>query len=88
MDQDYFSEGEIEQFRKRKVKIEINAAKRLIENGIDPLEITNNLIHETFEIMRNGIRSKNPELNQSQTEEEVMYLVKLAEFINKKGKKR
>jgi len=88
LDQDYFSEGEIEQFRKRKVKIEINAAKRLIENGIDPLEITNNLIHEAFEIMRNGIRSKNPELSQSQTEEEVMYLVKLAEFINKKGKKR
>lgn len=88
MDQDYFSEGEIEQFRKRKVKIEINAAKRLIENGIDPLEITNNLIHEAFEIMRNGIRSKNPELSQSQTEEEVMYLVKLAESINKKGKKR
>lgn len=88
MDQDYFSEAEIDQFRKRKIKIEIKAAKRLIENGIDPLEITNNLIHETFEIMRNGIRSKNPELNQSQIEEKVIKLVKLAEFINKKGKKR
>ena len=88
MDQDCFSEAEIDQFRKRKLKIEIKAAKRLIESGIEPLEITNNLIHEMYEIMRNAIRSKNLELSQSQIEEKVIELVKLAEFINKKGKKR
>ena len=88
MDQDYFSEAEIDQFRKRKLKIEIKAAKGLIESGIEPLEITNKLIHEMYEIMRNAIRSKNLELSQSQIEEKIIELVKLAEFINKKGKKR
>lgn len=83
-DQNSFSEAEIDQFRIRKIKIEINAAKKLIESGIEPLEIANNLIHEMYEIRRNGIRSKNLELSQSQIEEKVIERVKLAEFINKK----
>ena len=42
--------------RKQKVQKEIEAARRLINNKIDILEIADKFIHNTFEIVKEGIR--------------------------------
>jgi len=58
--------------RKQKVQKEIEAARRLIKKNVDMLEMADKFIHEVFELMKEGIFTRNPELS----EEEVQQIVK------------
>jgi len=58
--------------RKQKVQKEIEAARRLIEKNVDILEIADKFIHSTFELMRDGISSRNVD----QTEEEIQQRIR------------
>jgi len=50
--------------RKQKVQKEIEAARRLIEKNVDILEIADKFIHSTYELMKEGISTRNVELSE------------------------
>jgi hypothetical protein len=68
--------------RKEKVQKEIETARRLIKNKVNILEIADNFIHSVFEIMKDGISSRNVDLS----EEEIYQKVRNNLALNQKLK--
>ena len=68
--------------RKQKVQKEIEAARRLIKNKVDILEIADKFIHNVFELMKDGMSIRNAELS----EEEIHQKIKKNLFFKEKLK--
>ncbi|MHA1266638.1 MAG: hypothetical protein ACTSRS_15490 [Candidatus Helarchaeota archaeon] len=43
---------------------EINAARRLLNSNVEPLEIADKFIHEMFELMKDGINKRYPGISE------------------------
>jgi hypothetical protein len=52
------------EIRKAKIRKEIESARRLLASGNEPLQVADGFIHETFRIMEDGFRKRNPSLGQ------------------------
>jgi len=75
--------------RKKKLQNEIQSAIRIIKKKIEPLEIADKFIHDTFEIMKDGISYNYPELSESnvlQKVRDVLSLARKIQIFQKRGK--
>ncbi|TFG25458.1 MAG: hypothetical protein EU529_01085 [Promethearchaeota archaeon] len=75
--------------RKKKLQDEIQSAIRIIKKKIEPLEIADKFITDTFEIMKDGISRNYPELSESNIHQKVRDLLSLArkiQILQKRGK--
>ena len=61
----HYSRDELDQIRKKKLKMAIISAKRILQKG-KVLEIADKFIHETIKLMENGIIKRNPNLTQKE----------------------
>ena len=84
----YLSRQELYSIRKDKLLREIEAAKRLIESGIEPLKVADEFIHDTFKLMEYGIIRRYPELNPKEVKKKVRENLVLIEKIKSLRKKR
>ena len=57
--------------RKQKVQKEIEAARRLIKNKVDILEIADTFIHNVFELMKDGISIRNADLSEEEIHQKI-----------------
>ena len=57
--------------RRQKVQKEIEAARRLIKNKVDILEIADNFIHSMFELMKDGMSIRNAELSEEEIHQKI-----------------
>jgi len=67
--------------RKKKIKDEIEAAIRLLKRKIEPLEVADKFIHETFELMKDGISNRYPELTEKEIEQKIIDTLSFKEKI-------
>ncbi len=58
--------------RKEKLLKEIESARRLLEQGIEPLKVADQFIRDTFRIVEQGIIEKNPELTKKEIKQIVL----------------
>jgi hypothetical protein len=58
------SEEEILQHRIHKLKAEIEAARRIKELGLDPLQLWDQLTHSVLEMAKEGLRKQFPEYSE------------------------
>ncbi|MHA1670160.1 MAG: hypothetical protein ACTSV5_06220 [Promethearchaeota archaeon] len=84
---DLISKNNLFLLRKQKVQKEIEAAKRLIEKNVDILEIADKFIHNTFELMREGISNRNVDLTEEEIQQQIRKNLSFKEKI-KASKKR
>jgi len=68
---DIFSRKYLFLLRKQKIQKEIEAARRLIKNNADILEIADKFIHNTFELMKDGISNRNPDLTEVEIHQQI-----------------
>ena len=74
--------------RKKKLKAEIQAAIRIIDKDIKPLEIADEFISNSFTIMMEGVSNKYPELSERdlfQEVREILSLHKKMKIYRKRG---
>ena len=69
---EYYSRDTLYLLRIQKIQKEIEAAKRLIKRNFDNLEIADKFIHNSFELIKDGISLRNEDL----TEEEIHNIIK------------
>jgi len=69
--------------RKKKLQDEIQAAKRILKEDIDPLEIGDDFIHNIFKLMKDGIVQKYPELSEIETLQKMRDSLTLTRKIKK-----
>jgi len=79
----YLTRKEIYSIRKEKLRIEIEAAKRLIQKKIEPIEIFDSFFHNTIKIVEDGILSRNPDLTQEEVFQKIVENFNIAEKIKK-----
>lgn len=75
--------------RKRKIQDEIQAAIRILKKEVEPLEIADKFIHDTFELMKEGISHKFPELSEKELLQKVrdtLSLTRKIKTLRKRGK--
>jgi len=84
---DTLSEKDLFALRKSKLSIEIESAKRILQQGIEPLGIADKFIHNTFKLMENSISERNPEMHIQDVRKIIKKNLHLAEKI-KSLKKR
>ncbi|HUW88971.1 MAG TPA: hypothetical protein VMV43_00475 [Candidatus Nanopelagicaceae bacterium] len=70
-EKELFSKNYLFLLRKQKVQKEIEAARRLIEIKVDTLEIADKFIHSTFELMRDGISTRNVDLTEEEIQQRI-----------------
>ena len=84
-----FSQAKLIELRREKLRKEIESAKRLIENGIEPLQIADSFFHDIFRIMENGFYRRNPELSKEEInhkiEDVLNFVVKLKAKRRRRG---
>ena len=57
--------------RKEKLLKEIETARKLLEEGIEPLKVADNFFHDTFKIIEQGIMDNNPEFTIEEVKKKV-----------------
>ncbi|MBD3341486.1 MAG: hypothetical protein GF353_20450 [Candidatus Lokiarchaeota archaeon] len=75
--------------RNKKLKDEIQAAIRLLKKKVEPLEIADKFIHNTFELMKDGILCNFPKLTKAevlQRFKDKLYLTKKVKSLRKRVK--
>ena len=75
--------------RKKKIFDEIQAAIRILKREDEPLEIADKFIHNTFELMKDGISHKYPELSEEELLQKVrdtLSLTRKFKTLRKRGK--
>jgi hypothetical protein len=60
------SEQEIWEHRVHKLRMEIEAARRVHRLGLDPLVLWDQLTHSTFEMAKFGLRKRYPEASEQE----------------------
>ena len=79
------SKEELTEIRKEKLRTEIESATRILQSGIEPLEVADSFFHETFQILEDGVHKRNPGLS----DEEVTQKIEASlNFIQKLKSKR
>ena len=58
--------------RKEKLLKEIESARRLLKQGVEPLKVADKFIRDTFRIVEQGIIEKNPELTKKDIKQKVL----------------
>jgi len=69
---EYYSRDTLYILRIQKIQKEIESAKRLIKKNVDILEIADKFIHNSFELIKDGISLRNKDL----TEEEINSIIR------------
>ena len=73
--------------RKEKLRKNIEAARRLLNTEMEPLEIADLFIHNTFNLVEDGILNRFPHMNVEEVKEKVKESLILSAKL-KKAKKR
>jgi len=73
--------------RKEKLLKEIESARRLLEQGIEPLTVADKFIRDTFRIVEQGILEKNPELTKEEIKQKVLENIAYANKIKSRRKR-
>jgi len=73
--------------RKNKLKAEIQAAIRIIEKDVEPLEIADEFMSSSFTIMMEGISNKYPELSERELFQKTRDLLSLPKKMKKHRKR-
>jgi hypothetical protein len=67
--------------RKEKLLKEIESARRLLEQGIEPLKVADQFIHDTFRIVEQGIKEKYPKWTKNEIKQKVLEIIANANKI-------
>ena len=70
-DKEIFSKDNLFMLRKQKILKEIEAARKLIEQNVDILEIADEFIHSIFKLMSDGIKNKNANLTEEEIQQQI-----------------
>ncbi|MHA1729316.1 MAG: hypothetical protein ACTSWY_11370 [Promethearchaeota archaeon] len=62
---------ELYSIRKEKLRKEIEAARRILNQKIKPLQIADELIHDSFELLRDGILNQFPGLKEKELHQKI-----------------
>ncbi len=84
---EFISRNNLFLLRKQKVQKEIEAARRLLEKNIDVLEIADKFIHNVFELMKDGISSRNVNLTEEEIRQKIRNNISFREKL-KSNRKR
>jgi hypothetical protein len=73
------SREELSKARKDKIEKQIAAAVRILEKGVEPLEIADTFIHESFQILKEGVSQRYPNLSDEETHQKIRELLSLSD---------
>ncbi|MFO8018585.1 MAG: hypothetical protein R6U96_08115 [Promethearchaeia archaeon] len=79
--------NELYVLRKKKIKDEIRAARRIIKKRVEPLKIADKFIHDSFELMKDRIVKNNPEIKDERLRERVHEILDITRKIKSKRKR-
>ena len=68
---EFISRNNLFLLRKQKVQTEIEAARRLLKKEVDILEIADKFIHSVFELMKDGISTRNVKLTEEEIQQKI-----------------
>jgi hypothetical protein len=77
------SRKKLYKIRKKKIQDEITAAKRILKRDIEPLEIADKFLHESFKLMKEGLSNQYPELSEQELNQKIRQILSLEEKIKK-----
>ncbi len=80
-DSEIISKKELYKIRIKKIKNEISAANKLLKQNIEPLEIADKFLHESFKIMKEGLSNRYPKLSEQEINQKIRNILSLQEKI-------
>ena len=83
-DIELINQDELISIRKEKLRKEIDAAKKILSQNIEPLEIADKFIHNTFKLMIDGIKNMYPELNEKKINQKMIEALNFKEKLKSK----
>ena len=80
-DTEVISRSNLYILRKKKIKDEIEAAIRLLNKKIEPLEVADKFLHNMFELMKDGISNRYQELSEEDVNQKIRDTLSLTRKI-------
>ncbi|TFF98296.1 MAG: hypothetical protein EU541_07005 [Promethearchaeota archaeon] len=74
--------------RKAKIKTQIAAATRILTKDIEPLELADKFIHQSLQLLKEGISQQHPNFTEKQVIQRMRTLLSLSEKIRTHRKRR
>ena len=81
----YISNDDLLFIRKEKIRKEILSAKKILQNGRDPLKIADNFINNSFKLIQDSNKKRFPNLSKQELSDKIRSNI---EFLNKINQKR
>ena len=69
---DIISKEELYKIRKKKILDEIQAAKRILDKNVEPIEVADKFMHNSFKLLRDGILNRDSELTEEEIKKKVI----------------
>ncbi|TXT59485.1 MAG: hypothetical protein BAJALOKI1v1_1410009 [Promethearchaeota archaeon] len=79
---------ELYQIRIKKIKDHITAARNVLAQHIEPLEVADSFISSSFQLMKEGISRRFPKLSPKELNEKVQQHLSINQKIHTKRKRR
>jgi hypothetical protein len=77
----HMSREELFKARKDKIEKQIAAAVRILEKGVEPLEIADSFIHESYQILKEGVSQRYPNLSEEDTHQKIREILSLTDKL-------
>ncbi len=74
--------------RKDKIKTQIAAAIKILKQDVEPLEVADRFIHESFQLMKEGVSQRHSNFSEEQVNQRVWNLLSLSKKIKISRKRR
>jgi len=82
------SKEELTEIRKEKLRTEIESATRILQSGIEPLEVADSFFHDTLHILEEGLRNRNPGLSDKEVTQKIEDSLNFIKKIKSKRPRR
>ena len=86
-DAEVLSKSKLYLLRKKKIKNEIEAAKRLLNKNVEPLKVADKFMHNIFELIKDGVSNRYPSLSEEEVSQKIRDTLALTRKI-KANRKR
>jgi hypothetical protein len=82
------SRKKLYKMRRDKIQTQIEAAVRLLGENVEPLEVADSFIHQSFQIMKEGVSQRNPALSEGEINQKVRRMLSMSDKLKESRKRR
>ena len=87
-EKNHYTREELFEIRKEKLRLELEAAERLLKSNIEPLLVADKFMHNIYEFLKESLRNRYPDLDEEAINQKIREQSDLHYKLRRKRKEK